>query len=77
MRSGDWTAAREQFDRALALDANSAAALEGSGCLLVDAGRYEAARPLFEHAARLQPRNSGALECLAYLEPLRPTVNSA
>ena len=67
MRRGDWTAAREQFDRALALDANSAAALEGSGCLLVDAGRYEAARPLIEHAVQLQPRNVGARECLAYL----------
>lgn len=68
MRRADWTAAREQFDRALALDANSAAALEGSGCLLVDAGRYAAARPLLEHAMKLQPRNVGARECLAYLD---------
>lgn len=68
MRRGDWTAARERFDRALALDANSAAALEGSGCLLVDAGRYAAARPLIEHAVKLQPRNVGARECLAYLD---------
>ena len=67
MRRDDWTAAREQFDRALTLDANSAAALEGSGCLLVDAGRYEAARPLIEHAVQLQSRNIGARECLAYL----------
>ena len=58
----------EQFDRALALDANSAAALEGLGCLLVDAGRYEAARPLIEHAVQLQARNVGARECLAYLD---------
>ena len=62
------TAAREQFDRALTLDANSAAALEGFGCLLVDAGRSAAARPLIEHAVQLQPRNVGALECLAYLD---------
>jgi tetratricopeptide (TPR) repeat protein len=68
MRRADWTAAREQFDRALTLDANSAAALEGSGCLLVDAGRYEAARPLIEHAVQLQSRNIGARECLAYLD---------
>jgi tetratricopeptide (TPR) repeat protein len=68
MRRADWTAAREQFDRALALDANNAAALEGFGCLLVDAGRYAAARPLIEHAVQLQARNVGALECLAYLD---------
>ena len=68
MRRGDWTAADEQFDRALALDANSAAALEGSGCLLADAGQYAAARPFVEHAVKLQPRNVGARECLAYLD---------
>jgi tetratricopeptide (TPR) repeat protein len=67
-RRADWTAAREQFDRALALDPNSAAALEGSGCLLIDAGRFEAARPLIEHAIELQSRNVGARECLAYLD---------
>src|SRR4029079_11235738 len=27
-----------------------------------------AARPLLDHAVRLQPRNTGALECLAYLD---------
>jgi tetratricopeptide (TPR) repeat protein len=74
MRQGDWTAAREQFDRALTLDANSAAALEGSGCLLVDAGRYEAARPLIAHAVQLQSRNVGARECLAYLDAGAGTV---
>src|SRR5262249_41086232 len=57
-----------QFDRALALDTNSAAALEGSGCLLADAGRYEAARSLVEHAIQLQSRNVGARECLAFLD---------
>jgi tetratricopeptide (TPR) repeat protein len=68
VRRGDWIAAREQFDRALALDANSAPALEGSGCVLLDAGQYQAARPLLDHAVKLQPGNVGALECLAYLD---------
>ena len=68
MRRGDWTAAGEQFARALALDANGAAALEGSGCQLADAGRYAAARPFIEHALKLQPSNIGARECLAYLD---------
>jgi tetratricopeptide (TPR) repeat protein len=76
-RRGDWTAAHEQFERALTLDANSSAALEGYGCLLVDAGRYAKARPIVEHAVKVQSRNVGALECLAYLDAgaAQPTVD--
>ena len=66
LRRNEWVAAREQFDRALTLDASNAPALEGLACLLADVGSYQAARPLAEHASSLQPRKSGAQECLAY-----------
>lgn len=39
LRRKEWVAAREQFERALTLDAQTGAALEGLACLLVDAGR--------------------------------------
>lgn len=65
-RRNEWIPAREQFDRALQLDINDVAALEGGSCLLVDAGRYESARPMVERAVALQPQNIGAQECRAY-----------
>jgi hypothetical protein len=66
MRRSEWVAAREQFERALTLDAHTAAALEGLACLLVDAGRYAEAAPFAAQAVSLQPNNSGARECFAY-----------
>jgi hypothetical protein len=50
----------------LKLDAQTAAALEGLACLLVDAGRYQEAAPFAAQAVSLQPNNSGARECFAY-----------
>jgi tetratricopeptide (TPR) repeat protein len=66
LRRNEWVAAREQFERALTLDAQTAAALEGLACLLVDAGRYEEAAPFGAQAVALQPQNNGANECFAY-----------
>jgi hypothetical protein len=66
LRRSEWVAAREQFVRALTLDAQTAAALEGLACLLVDAGRYQEAAPFAAQAVSLQPNNSGARECFAY-----------
>jgi tetratricopeptide (TPR) repeat protein len=66
LRRNEWVAAREQFERALTLDAQTAAALEGLACLLVDAGRYKEAAPFGAQAVALQPQNTGANECFAY-----------
>jgi tetratricopeptide (TPR) repeat protein len=66
LRRGEWMAAREKFDRALALDINSVPALEGLACLLADTGHYAAARPLVDRALALQQGNIGAQECLEY-----------
>lgn len=66
LRRNEWIAAREQFQRALTLDAQTAAALEGLACLLVDAGRYEEASPFGAQAVALQPQSNGANECFAY-----------
>lgn len=66
LRRNEWVASREQFERALSLDASDAPALEGLACLLTDAGRYTAALPIAEHAVFVQPGNIGARECLAY-----------
>jgi tetratricopeptide (TPR) repeat protein len=65
-RRNEWIPAREQFDRALELDINDVAALEGASCLLVDAGQYESAQSMVERAVALQPENIGAQECRAY-----------
>lgn len=66
LRRNEWVAAREQFQRALTLDAQTAAALEGLACLLVDAGRYKEAAPFGAQAVALQPQSTGANECFAY-----------
>jgi tetratricopeptide (TPR) repeat protein len=66
LRRNEWVAAREQFTRALTLDAQTAAALEGLACLLVDAGRYKEAAPFGAQAVALQPLSKGANECFAY-----------
>lgn len=66
LRRNEWVAAREQFERALTLDAQTAAALEGLACLLVDAGRYKEASPFGAQAVALQPQSNGANECFAY-----------
>jgi tetratricopeptide (TPR) repeat protein len=66
LRRNEWVAAREQFERALTLDAQTTAALEGLACLLVDAGRYQEAAPFGAQAVALQPQNTGANECFAY-----------
>jgi tetratricopeptide (TPR) repeat protein len=66
MRRNEWVAARDRFERALELDANSIVALEGLACLLVDTGKLGAARPYADRAVALQPANVGAQECRAY-----------
>lgn len=66
LKRNEWVSAHERLRQALALDPNNAAALEGLGCLLVDAGHYQAAAPLAWRATHLQPLNVGANECLAY-----------
>lgn len=66
LRRNEWVAARERLQRALTLDAQTAAALEGLACLLVDAGRYKEAAPFGAQAVALQPQNNGANECFAY-----------
>lgn len=66
LRRSEWVAAREQFERALTLDAETIAALEGLACLLVDAGRFKEAAPFAAQAVALQPDNHGARECFAY-----------
>lgn len=66
LRKGEWLAARERFDQALALDVNNAPALEGLACLLVDAGYYSDALPIALRSLALQAHNSGSQECLAY-----------
>ena len=66
LRRNEWVSAREQFARALTLDAQTTAALEGLACLLVDAGRYREAAPFAAQAVALQPGNQGARDCFAY-----------
>lgn len=66
LRRNEWVAARERFARALTLDAQTAAALEGMACLLVDAGHYAEASSFGAQAVALQPQNNGANECFSY-----------
>jgi tetratricopeptide (TPR) repeat protein len=68
LRRGEWIAARERFDQALALDINNAPALEGLACLLVDAGYYADARPIALRSLALQAHNTGTQECLTYAD---------
>lgn len=64
----DWSAAQEHFDAALAIDANSLAALEGRACLLLSMGHIREALPIASRAVALQPGNRGARECRAYAQ---------
>ena len=68
LRRGEWAGALEHLDAALAIDANSAPALEGLACLLIDVGHATAALPVAQRAVDLQPANVGANECLAYAQ---------
>ena len=79
LRRSEWLAAREQFKRALTLDAQTAAALEGLACLLVDAGRYKEAAPFAAQAVAIQPTSIGANDCFAYTlttTPAPPAIQS-
>lgn len=66
LRRMDWSAAQEHFNAALAIDANSTAALEGLGCLLLDMGHTKEALPIVARISSLQPGNHGARGCAAY-----------
>lgn len=68
LRRSEWSAALEQFEKTLTVDANAAAALEGLACLLVDVGHDAAALPIARRAVAVQPGNAGARECLIYAE---------
>lgn len=68
LRRGEWAAAMEYFNAALALDANAVSALEGSACLLIDVGHAHAALPIAQRAVALQPANAGASACLVYAQ---------
>jgi tetratricopeptide (TPR) repeat protein len=68
LRRGEWVTAKEHFDAALALDANTLPALEGSAALLMNVGRAAAALPIARRAVALQKSNVGANTSLAYAE---------
>lgn len=68
LRRGEWVAAMEHFNAALAVDANEIPALEGLACLLMDVGHAAAALPIARRAAALQAGSIGANECLAFAE---------
>lgn len=68
LRRSEWSAALEQFEKTLTVDANAAPALEGLACLLVDVGHDAAALPIARRAVAVQPGNAGARECLVYAE---------
>ena len=76
LRRKEWVAAREQFERALTLDAQTGAALEGLACLLVDAGRYKEAAPFAAQAVAIQPQSVGANECFSYTLTTTPAPPS-
>jgi tetratricopeptide (TPR) repeat protein len=66
LRRMDWAAAHEHFNAALAIDASSLPALEGLGCLLMDAGHSKEALSIATRIANLQPGNRGARQCASY-----------
>lgn len=68
LRRGEWVAAVEHFNAALALDANEIPALEGFACLLMDVGHAVAALPIAQRAVALQAGSIGANECLAFAQ---------
>lgn len=68
LRRQDWVAAQDKFEWALALDPDATVALEGMACLNVDAGLYREALGFARRAVALQPRNTGASECLLYAQ---------
>lgn len=65
-RRNEWIGSKEKFEWALSLDANQAIALEGLTCLNADAGHYAQALVSGIRIAALQPKNTGAVECLTY-----------
>ncbi len=77
LRRGEWVAALEYFNAAIAVDANASAALEGLACLLIDVGHARAALPIAERAALLQPASIGANECLVYARLATGDANAA
>lgn len=68
LRRNEWIAAHERLERALEIDSRFAAAAEGMACLYADAGLFERSLSHARFAVSLQPRNTGALECLTYAE---------
>ena len=77
LRRNDWVAALEQLDRALMLDANSAPALEGTACLLADAGQYAPRRLLIEQAVRsVAKHRSARMPRVPHRAPARCTTTS-
>lgn len=68
LRRGEWVAAMEHFNAALALDVNEIPALEGMACLLMDVGHVAAALPVAQRAVALQAGSIGANECLAFAQ---------
>lgn len=68
LREGRWVAAKEHLDAALALDAESLPALEGSAVLLMNAGQAANSLPLAHRALALQKDNVGANTSLAYAQ---------
>jgi hypothetical protein len=77
LRRGEWIAARERFEAALAIDVNAVPALEGLGCLLAETGQMKAALPVAAHAILMQPGNVGARECLVYARLASSTSTAA
>jgi len=77
LRRGEWIAARERFEAALALDVNALPALEGLACLLTETGQMAAALPIAEHAIWMQPGNIGARECMTYARIASPAAEPA
>jgi tetratricopeptide (TPR) repeat protein len=77
LRRGEWIAARERFEAALAIDVNATPALEGLGCLLAETGQMNAALPVAAHAILMQPGNVGARECLVYARLASSTSTAA
>ena len=68
LRQGQWIAAKEHFDAALELDADSVPSLEGTAALLMNVGQARAALPMARRAVDLQKTNVGANVNLAYAQ---------
>jgi hypothetical protein len=66
LRRNQWIAARESLDRAVTLNPNSIAALEGLACMFADTGQLEEAADNARRALALHPQNVGASVCLGF-----------